>query len=296
MKYMKKLSIILSFLLLVSLFGGTRLPALDLEIRGGLGNISQEGERGSPLAKTQTFVPDLSSFYGITISGETGANLYFSGGYEFDPILKNRIFGNIGVTLDILTIEAGPFLGFDEIESFLDAPGLSFSARIEYPGYFFMGIQTASSLGSLMGNEGDFSQKFSTIEAGVSTHNMVYSFIRESKSYTRQRSDVLSTTDILNRTFFRIEYHEKNNPFTLTFDAGHQLLSRAYNYKTPPSAKNDLEMVFVGIDAEVALSRGFKFLLGGEIPIVNWTSNTMGRPDGVFLFSVHTGIILTLFP
>ncbi|MDR0473478.1 MAG: hypothetical protein LBH43_07400 [Treponema sp.] len=296
--------------------------ALELEIQGGMGNIAFKKDREAPLAESVEstdpdpnvkFKPEFFDILKAEVSGEGGANFYFNGGFEQDPILRNRLYANMGIRLDHFTLEAGSFFGIFNSGEVMLNPGFSISANLEFPEIFFVSLKASSSLGSNTGITGNYNQRTSGFQAGLWVPYVIFSLNIENRNFTLQKKNYLLTEDNLTRYFSRSEVFTKNKPYTIIIDIGYQNLGRSYytqdiardeegNFDIdadPVLVKikktDELKSLFLGFEGIWNISPSLKFLLAAEMPIFSWGSGKMKGPEPkAVLFEARAGIIWAL--
>jgi hypothetical protein len=308
---MKKSVLMPALVILAALFPSILAVApvsgMDLEITGGLGNISFDRDRTSPLGdddktKTRSFTPNLFPFGVVKVSGEAGNSFYYNALYERDPILGNMVCGNIGARLNFISLEAGPVIGLFNAAEKVN-PGFSVAVGLEFPGILFARLKAGASLGNILSDSDDYSHKSGGISAGFWVPFVVCSFNMETKSSANRENAYLLIEDSLNRYYFRAEVYTKNVPYTIQVDLGFESLSRSYASESINSIPalvrktetDEYKAMFLGLEASYTIFPGLKAILGARMPLYSWSVKPMQNPaKNTLLFSARAGIIWTL--
>ncbi|MDR1566671.1 MAG: hypothetical protein LBS48_05235 [Treponema sp.] len=273
------------------------LFSLDMEIEGGLGNMAFHAGQESLTAGAKAFDPQLYPSFRIGVSGELKDYFSFSGGFERDPLLRNRLYASLGINLDYVSMEIGPVMGLFNAREQPVNPGFSAALDAEVPGIFFMHLQGSSSLGSVLDIEGNYNQKTGDVAAGFWVPYVVCSLNLSSRAFTVQEKADLLTGDSLTRYFFRAEVYTKNVPYTVRVDLGYQNLKRSYSVDVingtnieKTRAADEFKSIFLGLEGTYTVFPGFKVLLGGEAPVYAWSVRPMKDPGkGSVLFRAYAG-------
>jgi hypothetical protein len=266
---------------------------MELEISGGFGNFFFDPENTEAMGKNdKAFEPAPQILIRTLVSGEIGESVFYSGGFERDPILRNRIFANAGLRFSFFSVEIEPFIGvFNTSEEFLN-PGLSAAIGMEFPGIFFANVRASSSIGGVR-TAGSYSQRSGILTAGFWVPNVICSLNLEIKSFVHQKTSDLLLEDIQNRYFFRADVFEKNNPLSIQLDVGYTSLRRAY-FSQGTESSDELKYVFLGLEAACVINPFIKIFLAGEMPLFSWSVLPMKNPDkNKALFQLSGGIVLS---
>jgi hypothetical protein len=303
----KNFSVFMLVLLIFTVLSPSIVSGMDLEITGGLGNISFDRDRTSPLGdgdktKTKSFKPNLFPFGIVKVSGEAGNSFNYNAGYERDPILGNMVSGNIGVNLNFISLEAGPVIGLFNAAEKVN-PGFSVAVGLEFPGIIFVRLKAGASLGNILSGSDDYSHKSGGISAGFWVPFAVCSFNMETKGSATMENSYLLIEDSLDRYYFRAQVYTKNMPYTIQVDFGFESLSRSYASEsidaTPALVRktetDEYKAIFLGLEASYTIFPGLKAILGARMPLYSWSVKPMQNPSkDTLLFSARTGIIWTL--
>jgi hypothetical protein len=275
------------FLILLS----SPLRGVDLEILGGMGNIAFDPEQDVYLAMGR-----------IKVSGETGNNFSYNGGFEQDFLLGNRLFANMGLKLDYVTLEVGPVMGLFNTSEQPINPGFSAGMGVEFPGIFFVNLKASSSLGSALNSKGSYIQTTGEISAGFWVPYVICSFNMNTKGFDLEENANRLMEDTATRYYFRADVFSKNVPYTCRLDLGYQSIKRSDSTDSisggvlhRDTQTNEFKALYMGLEASYMITPEFKLLLGVEIPVYSWSIKTTNNADKESLFSqAHAGVIWTL--
>jgi hypothetical protein len=271
------------------------LQGIELEISGGFGNSFFDPEKTESLGENErAFEPTPQIFFRTVVSGEIGSTVFYSGGLEWDPVLRSRIFTNIGISFSFFSMEIGPFIGIFNTSAEFFNPGLSAAIGVEFPGILFVNVRASSSINSVRA-AGSYSQRSGMLTAGFWVPNIICSFNLETKSFAHQKTSDLFLEDMQNRYFFRADIFAKNNPFSIRLDVGYASLKRTYISQSNDSS-DEFKYIFLGMEAAVTINPLIRVFLAGELPLFSWSVLPMKNPDkNKVLFQVQGGIVLS-FP
>ncbi|MDR1109034.1 MAG: hypothetical protein LBL19_08375 [Spirochaetaceae bacterium] len=287
----------------LAVFGASPLLGIDLAISGGLGNMAFDAERETTLGSgAEAFEGRLFPLGRLEVSGEAGNGFYYNGGFEREPVLRNRLFINMGIKLDYISLEIGPVIGLFNSEERIVNPGFSAGLGLEFPGILFVNLKASSSLGSVLDITGDYLQKSAEISVGFWVPYVVCSFNLTTRGFALEKGANLLIEDSVTRYFFRADVFSKNVPYTCRLDLGYQNMSRSYSsYQINgtsldrDSQSDEFKALYIGLETSYTVNPAFKLFLGGELPVYSWSVQPMKSPDkGSFLFRVYTGVVLTL--
>jgi hypothetical protein len=273
------------------------LHALDLQLSGGAGNLAFDTERENSLgAGGGQFEPNLYPFGILRLEGEYSDRINFFAAYERDPVLRNRLLANIGVSFSFMKLEFGPFIGLFNTEERPLGPGIAAALRLEFPGICFGSLKTASTIGSLAAPPGDFVQEAGEISLGFWVPHVICTFSINSKGFTQRKTDALLIKDEHTRYQFQADVFSKNVPYTIRVDMGYQILKRSYTSSAGGKAETDeLKSVYAGFEGTYRINPSIKLILGAEMPVYTWGEKPLRSPERASLFyQVHGGFIWTL--
>ena len=281
------------------------LHGIEIEITGGVGDISFDtGSKeflGSDI-DPQPFAPHFYPLIKAVVSGESGF-IYYRGGFEREPILRNRIFANVGINLNFFNIDVGPFVGIFNTQQQMFNPGLSIALGLQVPGIIFMNLHASSSLGGALKTIGENYQSDGAITAGFYVPYVICSFNLETRSFSHNRESNLLTEDSLTKYFFRADVFTKNVPFTVRIDMGYGMLKRIYYSQSilegpPPELVSDalideFKFVYVGAGVTFNINSTVSILFSGEVPVYYWSVPKMKNLEKGVLFNATAGVVLT---
>jgi hypothetical protein len=300
--------------LILTLFTASIIPVqgMELELSGALGNIFFDSERTESLGEGgEPFEPAIQPMIRSIVSGEIGDTIFYTGGFEWDPVLRNRLFANVGVRLGFLNVEVGPFIGILNTTDEILNPGVSVAFGLEFPGIFFANIRTMSSMAGVQGTAGSYSQKGTNLTAGFWIPNIIFSLNLDTRSFTLQKEPNMLLEDGLIRYFIRADIYAKNNPFSFRLDIGYGSLTRSYisqiikenedgdgdgeKYYLDRAAQTDeLKYIYMGLKAAYVINPLVKIFLAGEMPVYTWSEPPMRNPaKNSILFQAQFGVVLS---
>jgi hypothetical protein len=279
------------------------LYSLDLQIYGGLGNHAFDTETTSTLGRTgEIFSPQYFPLIFAQLSGELDG-LAFNAGFERDPLMRNRLFGNFKLDLEYIVIEAGPMLGVFNSPELLFNPGVSTGLKLQLPGIVFAQGTGSSTLAFISSEKtGNYSQYSGDLAAGFWVPYVICSLNMSIRNFSFRESENLLIEDESRRYFFKADVYTKNVPYTIRVDLGYQSLSRSYTSRVIDNGKiavntetDEFKSLFIGFEGSFTFSQSLKILLGTEIPFYSWSVRPMKEPprDTLF-FNARAGIIWTL--
>jgi hypothetical protein len=288
-----------TFLSIFFLIAPILAGAMDLELSGGAGNVAFDSKRTSSLGEEDgAFKPQPFPLIKAEVSGEVGDNFIYYGGFERDPILRNRVYANMGYNLKFLTLEMGPFLGVANNKDSIFNPGAAVGIGLNFPGIIFLDLKASSTLGGLLEDTGDYAQNTRNVSIGFWVPYVVCSLNMDTKKHTVLEKSEQVIEDAAKRYFFRADVYTKNVPYTIQVDLGYQSLTRSYSDYSlvKKNTKTDeFKTFFLGLEAAYTFKPGFKAFLGGEMPLYAWSSGDMAdAKKGSILFEFRGGIVWTL--
>ena len=282
-----------------------RLFSLDLELKGGLGNLAFNPASTTALSDPDNpgdFSPHFFPLISARLSGEFKI-LAYNAGYERDPVLRNRLFANLRAGTDYFFVEAGPIIGLFNTAKLPVNPGISASLGFGAPGIIFARASGSSTLGTVMDIIGNYSQTTGDISVEFWVPYVICSLNMSTRNFTLRENATLLIEDELTRYFFSADVYAKNMPFTVRVNLGFQDLKRTYDSRkienntiAKDTQTDEHKSVFAGLEAKYTISPALKILLGGEMPIYSWSVRPLKDPSkGILFFRATAGFILT-FP
>ena len=291
------------------------IPAsgLDIGLYGGAGNISFDTGKTELLSDESDpgmFSPLFFPLARAVVSGESGI-ISYEGGFEKNPILRSRLYANIGVDVTFFTMEVGPFFGLFNTEEVIFNPGFTAALGFQVPGIIFAKVSASSSLGVDLEAVGSYTQKTGLVSAGFWVPHVICSLNINTQTYAQKMDINMLAEDSLDRYFFRADVFSKNVPFTVKLDIGYASLKRSYSSKSievneispgvfegkivTAQENDEFRYVYMGLEGTFRISHLFKFYVSGEMPLYSWSVPKMKNPEkNTFFFQAMGGIILTL--
>jgi len=278
--------------------------SLDLELIGGLGNLSHNKSRTAALSNEDDpgrFDPNYHTLSLVRVSGEF-SGIGFNAGYENDPVVRRNMFANAKIEKEYFSLEAGPFLSVFNSRKLWLSPGLSAGLGLAVPGKVFGKVKGASTLGVPMDIRGNFSVNSGEISLGFWVPHVICSLNTSFRNFTIREQANLLVEDELNRYFFRADVFTKNIPYTMRLDLGYQSLSRSYISQkvsgsdiVKNSDKDEFKSVFLGLEGTFSLNESLKLVLGGEMAVYSWGVRPMRDPSkNTMLFQARAGVIYSI--
>ncbi|MCL2093679.1 MAG: hypothetical protein FWH12_05720 [Treponema sp.] len=284
---------ILGFLFFFSLASA---PALELEVQGGLGNLSFDQSRRSSLsAQGGTFDAALSPLFLLRVSHNQGGLLH-NLGFQRNPITGNRLSYTLKTDLEYLSLELGPFLGLFNTPERTMNPGASGDLSLRLPGIIFTRGALSSTFSQIDNKRiGDYSQFSSDLSLGIWVPHVVASMNLSTRRHLVRRGADLLIEDESYRVFFRGQVFEEGQPYRMVLDLGYQRLSRIYTQAlcelVDETETDAFKSYFIGLEGTFRLRPAFYLILGAELPLYSWGSRPLQDPPrGTALYRFWTGI------
>lgn len=293
-----KRTFIAAFFILLSLAPG--VFSIELELRGGLGNLAFDQDRTVALgddAVKGRFSPNLYPLILARFSGEY-RGFGYSAGFMRDTLIKNRLYSNFRAEFDYFFLEAGPFVGLFNSRKIPVNPGLSAAMGFMVPGAVFISLEGASTLALPMEIKGYYYQNNGGVSAGFWVPNVICSVNLVTRNHIEREQANLLIENNQTRWFFRADVFAKNFPYTIKVDLGFQDLKRSYITQkvsgtdiVNDTQTDELKSIFMGFDLTYTASQSLKLLLGAEMPVYSWSARPMKDPKkGAFFFRAWAGI------
>jgi hypothetical protein len=274
-----------------------RILSLDLTVKGGAGNWAFDKDSVMPQGLVEgKFEANWYPFGLIGIDGEYSDLISYAAALERDPILRNRITTDFGLSFSFVRLHVGPFMGILNSWDRIINPGISAGLTLEWPGILFGAVRAGSTLGAGLDDPGDYTQETGEIALGFWLPHVISTLSVDYKRYREQSNIILVTGDERLRYQFAADVFSKNVPFTVRINMGYQILKRSYR-ELFFSDTDTLKSVFLGLETTVTLNSFLKVLLGGEMPVYSWAKAPLRNPGrGSPLFQAHTGVIIRFPP
>jgi hypothetical protein len=272
----------------ILLCAGIGAFSLDLSAVAGLGNLSFDTERKTPIGNGG-FEPFLYPLVLVKAEGDYSDMFGLYGSFERDPILRNRLGGEAKFTIGPLSIAAGPFAGLFNSPENAFRIGFSGGVGLNIPGIFFVGFRGSTTLGPT-DSPGDYHSETISASAGFWLPNLVNTLSFSVRNFNLKNT-AGSEEDRLWRIEYNAEIYSKGVPYTVRIDMGYQSLTRSYTTDT-----DEVCSVFLGFETDIALTPLFKIRLGAEMPVYCWGKYPLGNPDTIWLFQARGGFVYTINP
>lgn len=201
---------------------------IEVETEASIGNLGFTGDRSASDTDlgSGTYPWDAR----FAVRGTVLDGFLLTGAYERDSVLKNTVSVTLGYTGQIMSVAAGPFVGFilDSDNPYLLKPGLSAALRAELWEVGFLALETDVTLDpTLSTNETDFRQFRINPQAGLYIPNIITTieFDRSTLFYTDgpdattdRRSEYALATEIFQkaipyRILLRFAYRSEQKDF-----------------------------------------------------------------------------------
>ncbi|MDR2185147.1 MAG: hypothetical protein LBO80_05700 [Treponema sp.] len=261
--------------------------ALDLTLKGGIGNMAFDQDRTSFL-NDKKFEANYFPFGLVQLDGVYANFINYRIGFDRDLVLRNRLISNISFNFEYIHLDIGPFIGpFNNRERPI-TPGISAGLTAEWPGILFGRLTAGSTVGAGLNSNGDYVQQNGEIVFGFWVPHVVNALSVSLRSFTEQTGSG-RIEDRLFRCQYAADVFAKNVPYTVHIDLGYQALERSYS----AGGTDTLKSVFLGFETTVRINSMVKALLGAEMPIYSWGEKPLGNPGKTVLFQAHTGVVLS---
>jgi len=274
------------------------LGALEIELTGGMNNMTFHPDRVTPHGESKNYKKFQNYPYGfgdLQIKGEVSDKMDFNFRLSRDNILQNTLSVGIKTTSDYFNVEFGPFAGMiDEINK--PELGISGSIQFAYPGIVFLSIGGSSSIGANFDFFSAHTRETYDVRLGLWLPGFVPSVSINSKSFSKQHENSLVIRDELTRMQVGVDLFAKGFPFTLTVAAGMETLTRSYARINYPEITDELTAIYAGGDLKWQITRALRVIAGFEIPITYKATAPMRDPDNRFkLYKFTSGLTYTVF-
>jgi hypothetical protein len=270
-----------------------RLGALDLTIEGGVGNLSFDQKRKTPIDKGE-FTKNFYPFGLFRLEHDYGDHFSFNVEARQEPVLRRLVSGEAEISYSDLTFMAGPFFGIMNTKRSLVEPGLQMGLGAEFAGIVFFGMKAGTTIGELR-TEGDYKTVMGEAYAGFWLPHIINTIKISGKSYEEMKDLGLVIRDELRRYEYYADMYTKNNNYRLKVDIGYQNLRRSYEDTLTSTLKSDIyHAVFLGAEMSFGLHPMVHFILGGEMPLYTWGSGDLEKPDNPWFFEARAGLTFTL--
>jgi hypothetical protein len=283
-----------SIVILAFALSGT-VFSLELTLLGGAGNIAFDPDLRSPQGPAGGAFDNYVYPYGqLAVDGTFSELLGYHAALERDPILRNRLGGEVELKLSFLNFSFGPVIGpFNTGESPI-SPGFSGRLELQFPGIIFGSLGASSNFGTALANTGDFLQQSGEAAIGFWVPNVVCALQVNTRSFTERISRDLLIKDELTRYQFRADVFSKNVPYTIRVDLGYQSLKRSYSGGIVDDT-DEFESIYLGFEGTYRIVPRIKIILGIEMPVYAWGAHPLRSPDrNAAFFNTHAGLNWTI--
>ena len=278
--------------LVVAVFGCTLAlvaSAAELETAGSISNLYWAPDRIDNTAGHTMTGSELFWQVEGSVSQDFSDGLRFKGGVEQDPILKRRLFAELGFDVNNLTIHFTPFVGLINTAQKWFNPGLEASVRYVFPGVGFVEGGFSTSFAPLS-KVGDYyiSSEFASV--GISVENGIITFSVDDRSSIVRSTSLLDVQDYQTRYLLDTEIFYKNFPVRTNLILGYQLMGRAYIASSPHDTP--LHSALGGLRLTMLVGPDFSVYSEGIASLVNLgLGDTLLKvPDSSLLFELKTGL------
>ncbi|NBF40150.1 MAG: hypothetical protein GVY14_07010 [Spirochaetes bacterium] len=173
--------------IITMILAAANVTALEIDAEGTFGNLGFVDDREVSDADlgSASYLWDAR----LALSGAVLDGFRLTGAYERDSVLRDTLTMTLGYSGQIMSVSAGPFLGFlpDSDNPYLLKPGLSAQLRAELWETGFLSLETDVTLDpQLSTSSTDFRQFRITPRAGIYLPNIITSleFDRSTLFYT----------------------------------------------------------------------------------------------------------------
>jgi hypothetical protein len=275
-------------------FIGLDVFSLDLSVKAGLGNHSFDTNQESAVTSggvAGDFKPVLFPLGQVKASGTYSDLFNFEGVFERDPILRNRVGGEVELLAGPVSISAGPFIGLLNTPENVLSLGFSGGLALEIPGILFAKLKAGTNLGTVKA-VGDYSMDMTQISLGFWLPNLINTVSLSTKTFGVQHTLSNYIEDKLWRVAYNGEIYSKGVPYVIRIDMGYQSLTRGYtDTLTSVKEADEFNSIFLGFEAEIAVTPLLKILFGAEMPVYSWGKTPLSRPKDAWIFQAHGGIV-----
>jgi hypothetical protein len=269
--------------------------SLELTLRGGAGNAAFNPDLRSSLGSTGDIFDNYVYPYGeVRVDGSFSGLVGYHAALVRDPILRNRVTGEVEVGLDFLSFSFGPVISPLNTGEVPISPGISGRLELQFPGIIFGSLEASSNFGTALANTGDFLQQSGEAALGFWAPNAICALQASTRSFTERIGRNLLIKDELIRYQFRADVFSKNVPYTIRVDLGYQSLRRSYSGGYADDT-DEVESIFLGFEGTWRIVPPVRIILGVEMPVYSWGSSPLKGPDrDDVLFNAHAGLIWTI--
>jgi hypothetical protein len=275
------------------------LGALELEFTGGINSLTFHPDRvtGHVVSRSHKEFQSYPYILGDII---VRSNSFDKFGYKIhasrDNILRNSLFAQAKTNWEYINLEFGPFVGMEDTLESVKKPELGVIGGVElaFPGIVFFSLSGSSTLGSKFDFFSNNTRETGDVKIGFWLPYVIPSLSASIKSYTNRPDDSVEIRDELIRLMISADIYNKNFPFLFRVEAGYEIFSRSYE-RDGSSVKDELIMIFTGVEAKYQINKMIKVILGFEIPVYGDAVKPMESPIVLSLFKAYTGVGINLY-
>ncbi len=267
------------------------IPAVSLEFGADfrMGNLAFQHDRSSG---DLTF-PGTALDWGIALFGsqKVSDTLNVKMGFYMDPILRNIAYTTISYTEGIMVVEVGPFFGFLNSEwSPILKPGISASAKVDFPGILFLGLGADCTLNTHIRNTLDYFQEKTSFFGGFYVENAICTLSLSKLNFTQIHKDGYEMNDSLLDISFLADLYQKNTPYKLNMGFAYQVLTKAF-YLSGGTVKHTLGSILVSSALEINITEAVFLVIGAEASLYTYGfDDLLALSMPPFLMNGHAGI------
>jgi hypothetical protein len=283
-----------SIIILALALSGT-VFSLELTLLGGAGNTAFDPDLRSALGPAGGVFDNYVYPYGqLSVDGTLSELLGYHAAFSRDPVLRNRLGGEVEIRFNFLHFSFGPVVSpFNSGKSPI-SPGLSGRLELQFPGIVFGSLAASSNFGTALTSTGEFLQQSGEAALGFWAPNVVCTLQLNTRSFTERISRDLLIRDELTRYQFRADVFSKNVPYTIRVDLGYQSLKRSYSGGTVDDT-DEFKSIYLGFEGSYRVVSPIRIILGIEMPVYSWGADPLKSPDrSAVFFNAHAGLNWTI--
>ena len=294
---MKRLFFLFICLNLLFLGVSAQPGALEIELTGGLNNLTFHPDRITAHGQSDEFREFEGYPYilgNFLIKGDINEKLSHEIRLYRDNILQNNISWKLSTNMDYFNLEFGPFAGMGDK---LEKPDLGVTGGLELslPGIVFLAINGSSTLSLGFDFLGNSTRETAEVKLGFWIPNIITTFSVSIKNFTRQPNEFLILQDELIRYMLNADLYGKNAPLIFSLWAGYETFYRSYNWGNTETSDR-MDAIFAGAELRWKFSRQFSVIGGFELPVYVFETKPMELPAKYFtLYNFNAGVSFTFY-
>ena len=281
------------FLVLFTLCFNNALDAFEIELTGGVNNMTFHPDRTDIFQSENPEIGQFSAypFGDFILRGDIASFWGFNIHVSRDNILWNSLYTKLTLDTDYFNVNFGPFIGMtdDWIKGNTESPvfGLTGGIQIALPGVIFLSFDGSLALGSQFDFLSANTREAAEVRLGFWLPNMIPSVSASLKRYEQSLIN-----DELIRFQASLEFFGKNSPLILRFEAANEILKRTYSGS---ELAEELNVLLAGFEMKLQVSRPLRMIAGFEMPV--YIRESTVEPDNIYnLYRFHGGLTYTFFP